>query len=150
MTIEEYIEKDLPFYHITLSSNRESILKNGLLPMKCKAICTVRSDEQIVLDNIIATQLITGIKERYIIIRLIPSKHGIGVDNVAEDSIDEPIAPLHNYIAGIPRIVIDESDIICNDYLVENSPGPVPNEMIVSLEGYTCKPIPDTSNIPDY
>ena len=150
MTIEEYIEKDLPFYHITLSSNRESILKDGLLPKKCKAICTVRSDDRIVLDNIIATQLATGIKQKYIIIRLIPSKHGIGVDNVAEDSIDEPIAPLHNYIAGIPRIEIDESDIICNDYLVENSLGPVPNEMIVSLEGYTRKPIPDISNIPDY
>ncbi len=150
MTIEEYIEKDLPFYHITLLSNRESILENGLLPKKCKAICTVRSDERIVLDNIIATQLITGIKEKYIIIRLIPSKHGIGVDNVAEDSIDEPTTPLHNYIADIASIRIEESDIICNDYLVEKLPGPVPKAMIVSLEGYTRKPIPDISNIPDY
>lgn len=150
MTITEYIEKDLPFYHITLSTNKESILKYGLMPQRCNAICAVRSEEQIVWDNIIATQLITGIKQKYIIIRLIPSKHGIGVDNVAEDSVDEPTTPLHNYIAGIPRIEIDESDIICNDYLVEKLPGPVPKAMIVSLEGYTRKPIPDISNIPNY
>ena len=57
------------------------------MPKRCNAICAVRSEEQIVWDNIIATQLITGIKQKYIIIRLIPSKHGIGVDNVAEDII---------------------------------------------------------------
>ena len=27
MTIEEYIEKDMPFYHITNMHNKESILK---------------------------------------------------------------------------------------------------------------------------
>ena len=150
MTIEEYIGKDLPFYHITLSSNRESILKNGLLPRKCKAICTVRSDERIVLDNIIATQLATGIKQKYIIIRLIPSKHGIGVDNVAEDSVDEPTTPLHNYIADISSIRIEESDIVTDSYVVNGNPGTVPNDLIVSLEGYTRKPIPDVSKVLKY
>ncbi len=150
MTIQEYIEKDGPFYHISLLSNMDSILKNGLLPKTCNAICVVRSGEQIVWDNIIATQIPGGIKQKCIIIKLIPSKHGIGVNNVAEDSITEPTTPLHNYIADIPCIRIDKSDVICENYVASGVPEPVPNEMIERLEGYTRIPIPDTSNIPDY
>lgn len=150
MTIKEYIEKDMPFYHISKTSNKESILKNGLLPKRCNAICTVRSDDQVVWDNIIATQIPEGIKQKYIIIKLIPSKHGIGVNNVAEDSVSEPTTPLHNYIADIPYISIDESDIVTDSYIVINNPDPVPDELIVGLEGYTRKPIPDVSKIPEY
>lgn len=150
MTIKEYIEKDLPFYHITSLINKDSILINGLKPMKCNAICVVRSNEQIVWDNIIATQLTEGIEEKYIIIKLIPSKHGIGVDNIAEDSISEPTTPLHNYIADIPCISVDESDIVADSYIGKGNPAPVPDELIVGLEGYTRKPIPDVSKIPEY
>ncbi len=139
----------MPFYHITRASNKESILKNGLIPKRCNAICTVRSGEKIVLDNIIATQ-IGDAKMNYIIIKLVPSKHGISVDKVAEDSVDEPTAPLHNYIADITSIKIDDSDIVCDNYLVEKYPGPVPEELIKCLEGYTRKPIPDVSKISDY
>ena len=149
MTIIEYIEKDLPFYHITLSSNKENILKYGLRPKICGAICTVRSDAQIVWDNIIVYQLGNN-KQEYTIIKLIPSKHGIGVENVAEDSISEPTTPLHNYIVGIPCISVDESDIVTDSYIVKGIPDPVPDELIISLEGYTRKPIPDISNIPEY
>lgn len=150
MTIEEYIDKDLPFYHITNMHNKEGILKNGLQQKRCNAICVVRSDEQIVWDNIIATQIPEGIKQKYIIIKLVPSKHGIGVNNVAEDSVSELTTPLHNYIADIPCIIIDESDIITDSYIVPKNPDSVPSELIVSLEGYTRKPIPDISNIPEY
>ena len=152
MTIQEFIEKDMPFFHITSASNRESILKYGLQPKmcNCNAICSVRSDAKIVWDNIVATQLPNGMNKKLILIKLIPSKHGIGVDNVAEDSVSEPTTPLHNYIADIPYIKIDESDIICDNYIVEKSPGPVPDELIERLEGYTRKPIPDISNIPYY
>lgn len=150
MTIKEYIEKDMPFYHLTFASNKESILKFGLRPKRCNAICTVRSDAKNVWDNIVATQIPGGIKRSLIVIKLIPSKHGIGFDNVAEDSISEPTTPLHNYIADIPYIRIDESDIICDNYIVEKSPGPVPDELIERLGGYTRKSIPDISNIPNY
>lgn len=150
MTIKEYIIKDFPFYHITRSSNKGNILRYGLQPKRCNAICVVRSGEKIVWDNIIATQIPEGIRQEYIIIKLIPSKHGIGVNNVAEDSITEQTTPLHNYIADIPRISIDESDIVIDSYIVPSNPGPVPNELIVSLEGYTRNPIPDVSNIPKY
>ena len=152
MTIKDYIEKDMPFYHLTKASNKESILKCGLLPKKCNcnAICSVRSDAKIVWDNIIATQIPGGIKKSFIVIKIIPSKHGISINNIAEDSISEPTTPLHNYIADIPYIKIDESDIICDNYIVEKSPGPVPNELIERLEGYIHKPIPDISCIPDY
>ena len=146
MTIKEYIGKDFLFYHITPSSNKGNIIKCGLLPKKCNAICTVRSDAQIVWDNIIVYQL-GDKKQEYTIIKLIPSKHGIGVENVAEDSVSEPTAPLHNYIVDIPCICIDESDIVADSYIVKGNPGPVPKELVVSLEGYTRKPIPDISKI---
>ena len=148
MTIKEYIEKDLPFYHISGLINKDSILKNGLKPMTCNAICVVRSNEQIVWDNIIATQLTEGIEQKYIIIKLIPSKHGIGVDNIAEDSISEPTTPLHNYIVGIPCINIDESDIVTDSYIVKGNPDPVPDDLIVCLDGYTHKPIPNVPVLP--
>ncbi|MBR7031522.1 MAG: hypothetical protein IKI06_09865 [Prevotella sp.] len=150
MTIKEYIEKDLPFYHISGLINKDSILKNGLKPMTCNAICVVRSNEQIVWDNIIATQIPKGIKQKYVIFKLIPSKHGIAVENIAEDSISEPTTPLHNYIADIPRISVDESDIVTDSYIGKGNPAPVPDELIVGLEGYTRKPIPDISKIPEY
>lgn len=149
MTVKEYIEKDMPFYHITRTSNKDGILKNGLLRKRCNAICTVRSESIIVWDNIIATQL-GDITKQYTIIKLIPSKHKICVDNVAEDSISELIAPLHNYIVNIPCIRIDETDIVTDSYIVEGNPIPVPCDLIVSLDGYTQKPIPDISNIPEY
>jgi hypothetical protein len=147
MTIKEYIDKDLPFYHITRSSNKENILKYGLQPKRCNAICTVRSDARIVWDNIIVYQLGDN-KQEYVVFKLIPSKYGIGVENIAEDSISELTAPLHNYIADIPCINIDESDIVTDSYVATNFPAPVPDELIVSLEGYTRKPIPDISGIP--
>ena len=150
MTIKEYIEKDLPFFHISSILNKDSILIYGLLPKGCHAICVVRSGERIVWDNIIATQIPEGIKQKFVIFKIIPSKHGIGVDNVAEDSISEPTTPLHNYIADIPCISVDESDIVADSYVVEGNPAPVPKELIVSLDDYTRKPIPDISNIPEY
>lgn len=147
MTVKDYIENDLPFFHITRASNKESIFKYGLLHEKCNAICVVRCNEQIVWDNIIATQL-GDIEQNYMIIKLSPRKHGINVENVAEDSVDEPTAPLHNYIADIPSIKIDESDIIYDNYIVEKSPGPVPNELIERLEGYKHRPIPYVPFLP--
>ncbi len=149
MTIKDYIEKDLPFFHITRASNKDNILNNGLLPKTCKAICVVRSNEPIILDTIIATQL-GDIKHKYIIIKLSPKKHGIKVENVAEDSVDETTQPLHNYIVDIPSIKITESDIICDNYIVAKIPGPVPKELIENLEEYSRKSIPDVSNIPNY
>ena len=35
------------------------------------------------------------------------------------------------------------------EYIVTNNPDPVPDELIVSLKGYTRKPIFDISNIPE-
>lgn len=40
--------------------------------------------------------------------------------------------------------------IICDNYVVAKSPGPVPEELMDSLEGYIRMLIPDVSNIPNY
>ena len=53
MTLQEYIDQDLPFYHITPSSNLGKILREGLIAKRCNAICVVRSDNPDIWKEII-------------------------------------------------------------------------------------------------
>lgn len=56
MTVQEYIDKNLPFYHITPAINKDGILKDGLHRGKnYNAICVVRSDQicSIAIKNIV-------------------------------------------------------------------------------------------------
>ena len=57
MTVQEYIDNDLPFYHITPIINIKSILQYGIQPRSCGAICVVRGDDEEIWEDIISTQL---------------------------------------------------------------------------------------------
>ena len=53
MTVQEYIDSNLPFYHITPAENRDGILKDGLHKGdEYDAVCVVRSDKFSVLYEI--------------------------------------------------------------------------------------------------
>lgn len=56
MTVKDYLDNNSPFYHITPSSNMESIINNGL-KWKNGGICVVRSNEPEIWREIINGQL---------------------------------------------------------------------------------------------
>ena len=154
-TISAYIENDMPFYHITPMKNLDAILNSGLKAKTTWGICVVRSDNLSVWNYIIQTQLAGTIdpfapnaeelfrnqedvtEQKFAVIKILPSKHNIRVEDVSPDNVQELTAPLHNYIAK-SRIPIDRTDIVAQEVSVTND-NIVPKELIVSLSGYTRK-----------
>lgn len=145
MTLQEYIDQDLPFYHITPSSNLGKILREGLIAKRCNAICVVRSDNPDIWKEIINAQL-AYTEPYYAVIKISPRKYQIEVSEIAPDSSEkERMGPLQNYIDRL-CVKVDESDIverqfhrgICPDW--DNI-----HHLAVKLEGYVHAPIPDDS-----
>lgn len=134
-SICEYVSLDGPFYHITPSKNRSTILEKGLLAgTSVHAICVVRSNDHNVIHTIASSQLSGDGDMEFILIKLTPSKHKFGVSDIEEDYVSEITAPLHNYIRK-DCIPIDEDDII-DTFYVENTDCPSPDK-IIKLE-YDC------------
>jgi len=142
MSIEEYIEANLPFYHLTNMEYLDSVLENGLLRSRksgCRfGICVVRSMEDDIISEIIDCQLqVTG-KEKFALIEIYPKERMITADNVSEDPIGDEISPLCNYICKEP-IHIEECDIIKRDIPV--GLWRITNCDIIELTDYRC-PVP--------
>lgn len=114
MSIQDYIKSNMPFYHVTPMSNLDSILESGIKKGGCNAICVVRSKDKGIIDEIIR-QINVGGECRFAVIKILPQKHGISADMVCEDNVEEPTAPLHNYIVK-DLIEIEEDDIVIMDY----------------------------------
>ena len=115
MSVEEYIEANLPFYHLTTMDCLDSILEAGLFRSRksgCRfGICVVRSMEDDIISEIIDCQLqITG-KEKFALIELFPKEMDITADDVSIDPVDDTIAPMCNYICKEP-ICIERENII--------------------------------------
>ncbi|MBQ0089132.1 MAG: hypothetical protein KBT27_07360 [Prevotellaceae bacterium] len=122
MTIDEYINNNLPFFHITKESNLEAILQEGLSIEKSfsrKGICVIRQycheneewPEELVYE-VIDTQLNTVLsrESKFALIKLTPYKHCISATDVVPDPIQEPNSSMYNYICK--NIIIENSDII--------------------------------------
>ena len=136
MSIQEYIYNNCPFYHVTKESNIQSILRYGLKKKGQNAICVVRSKDTCILDEIIQ-QINTDGTQHFAVIELLPQKHGITADIVCEDGIDEPTAPLQNYIVK-DVITIEEKDIIIRNYGANKYNGSINKDIIAEmrLTGY--------------
>lgn len=136
MTVQEYIEKDLPFYYITPFQNKDSILKNGIKPCSFGAICVVRSDDEEIWEDIIATQLSKLDKNiEFAIIKLIPSIHRIQAIDIAPDDVIDPTNDLHNYIVG-KTIQIIETDIVKTIFTDDAKSKEIPDSKKEKLTGY--------------
>lgn len=141
MTIQEYLNENLPFYHITLSVDKDANLKEGLRAGNCAAICVVRRNNCDIWRDIIHNQLCFDNQE-FAVIKLLPRKHGILLEEVAPDSVDEPTKPLHNYIVKQSDNV-DETDFVETNF----DRGVAPDltkigNLIVPLEDYLHTEIP--------
>ena len=148
MTIQEYIDGNNPFYHITNMESLESILNNGLFSSSqsgCRhGICVVRSiAEDIIAEDIIAEiidrQLQNTGHETFAIIKLLPSRHHFTAKEVSEDPIDEVIAPMCNYICQ-ECITIQGDDVVKRGIPVGLWRGT--NTEIVELTDYLRDPPP--------
>lgn len=140
MTIQEFIKKDLPFYHITPRTNLECILKDGIR-QGANGICVVRSKDNKIINYIASVMLSEKGDKTFSVIELHPTKHGISVSMVAPDSIDEPTAPLHNYLVVNEPIKILKDDVIIESFnvLLDTS---FDEKIVNSLEGYQRSPLP--------
>jgi hypothetical protein len=123
MTVQEYINGDLPFYHLTAIRKKDRILRNGLQNMDNKqGICVVRSDDNRVL-HFIAQQIIENEETRtsdmeFCVFKIVPSKHNLNVKDINCDITTEFSNPLHSYIEK-KKISVDEEDI-CKYFSYKN------------------------------
>lgn len=145
MSIQEYIEKDLPFFHVTPMSRIIDILEKGLKKGTCDAICVIRSDNKSVLNEVIRQINIGNGEMEFAVIRLLPHKHHITSSMVCEDSVDEPTTHLHNYIDK-DSIKVDEEDVIIKGLCFSNEIV-FDNSLVERLSGYEqpARPYIDSS-----
>ena len=121
MSVDEYINQNLPFYHITKTESLDTILQEGLLRCKtARGICVVRSEAKDVICEIIDRQLYTLDVDRstkFSLIKLTPQKHNIQACEVIEHPKDEEAAPLYNFI-NKEIIEITEEDIVNRNFTI--------------------------------
>lgn len=132
-TIQEYIDQNCCFYHLTPHSNLQSIKEKGLRKGLNGGISVIRSIAPEVLQYLMG-EIETG-EGQYAIIRLSPKKHGITVEVLCEDTATgDRIAPLQNYII-MDNIRITQDDIIEN-YAFPSDYLPLDESVIKRLTGY--------------
>ena len=141
MTVKEYIENNLPFYHITPAHNKKSILKNGLKNGTFNAVCVVRSDNEDILHDIASTQLSGNEETKFIVIKLLPNKHNIKAEDVFEDNVTDPTAPLHNYLRANKYYTITEEDIIAEFDISQRTNNMLDPNLIIPLTEYLNEPM---------
>lgn len=141
MTIHEYSNCNLPFYHITPKRNVKRILTDGLQP-RLFGICVVRTNDDGVINHIASTMLSERGDREFSVIKLLPRKHRINSSMVAPDSAEEPTTPLHNYIVINQPIPITEDDIVNNLFKI-TSDSTFYKDLAVSLTGYERTSLPN-------
>ena len=142
MTVNEYIDQNLPFYHITNMVSLDSVLKSGLQrslkPGSRRGICVVRCKNDDIISEIIDRQLQCNGSEKFALIELFPNEKNITAADVSKDPIDEAISPICNYICKEP-IYVNKENIVKIDIPVGLWHSTTSE--VVELTNYSC-PIP--------
>lgn len=119
MTIQEYIEEDLPFYHMTDITNKDIILQSVLSNRSnLQGICVVRNDDNRVL-HFIAQQIMkrdtsTASNKEFCLFKIRSLKHNLTANDIDCDITTEFTNPLHSYIKQKTLKVTEED--ICKYY----------------------------------
>ena len=113
MTVQEWLENDNYFYHVTQKSNIPSILEKGLLKGRDNpfGICAIRNKEELILEYLCQMMLYTTDETIFSIIKISPKKHNLQISEITNDNVVEITNPLHNYIKR-NKLVIDKDDVI--------------------------------------
>lgn len=95
----EFIDLDLPLYHITPTRNIEGIIKNGLQNRNGRGICFVQKKHPLVIKYIVETMLINDGDNDFSIIEIKPKSINLGHHEIKNDQVCEKTNCIHNYIA---------------------------------------------------
>lgn len=125
MTINDFINSNFSFYHITPSSNIDNIIKNGLQWKNPFGICVSQSKHPSVVKYITEMMLNNGEDTEFSIIEINPKKHNIKSNEIIRDDVEEGTNEIHNYIKR-NSISISEEDVVgsytANPYGISNVP----------------------------
>ena len=123
LSVDEYIEKDYPFYYLTNCNDVKELRENGLHPDDSGTILVFRSLGRI--QTVIGPECIN----LYRIIRISPKKHQISSNDIYEAELPEGYDILVNYIKK-DCIRIDGEDILQDICIFE------PDDLENSLKDY--------------
>jgi len=100
MTKQDWIIENRDFYHVTQTSNIQSILHKGLQKGNDNpfGICVIRSAHKDILEYLCQMMLITTDELDFSVIRISPQTHSLNSTEIANDQVVEVTNPLHNYI----------------------------------------------------
>src|SRR5688572_24584736 len=120
MTLDQYLQEDLPFYHITKTSNLPSIFQQGLRPGNPFGICVVRSKDPLVVKYIVEMMLFVDDEVDFTVLEIKPTQFGLKASEVIDDHVVEETNCIHNYIRR-PTIFLTNANIV--DSYVANRHG---------------------------
>lgn len=123
LTVDDFINLNFPFYHITPTSNLESIFQNGLEERNGLGICVSQSKHPLIIKYITEMMLNNGEDINFSIIEILPQKHNLLKSEIKKDNVEEATNEIHNYIKR-DNIKISPKDVIntytANPYGISN------------------------------
>lgn len=111
MTRQEWIENNFSLYHITQTSNLESIFINGIENRNGLGVCVVRSRNDLIVRYICEMMLNVDDDLHFSIIEIKPSDIQLRAEEILHDNVDELTNCLHNYIRR-ESIVVTAEDVV--------------------------------------
>jgi hypothetical protein len=104
-----FLAQNRPFYHITPTSQVESILATGLQKKNILGICCALTTDEIVIRHIIDTQLKTSDENDFTIIKIEPFKFELKIGELARDQTLELTNILHlNIVRDSLQVTSDD------------------------------------------
>jgi len=111
MTIQEWINQNLSFYHITPTRNLINIYDSGIENRNGRGICVIRTNNEQIVRYICEMMLIAEGDSDFSIIEIKPNDIQLTAIEVINDNVVELTNDLHNYIVR-DRINITEANVI--------------------------------------
>ena len=111
MTRQEWIENNFSFYHITQTSNLESIFINGIGNRNGLGVCVVRSRNDLIVRYICEMMLNIDDDLDFSIIEIKPHSFQLHAEEILDDNVEELTNCLHNYI-GRESLVVTAENVV--------------------------------------
>lgn len=110
---KEFLDFNLPLYHITPTKNVDEILQNGIEKRNGIGICFVQKKHPLVIRYIVEMMLISEGDSDFSIIEIIPKNYEVTSSELINDNVEEGTNGIHNYILR-DNISITKDNIIGN------------------------------------
>jgi hypothetical protein len=111
MTRQEWIKNNFSFYHITKTSNLESIFLNGIENRNGLGVCVVRTRNDLIVRYICEMMLNVDDDLNFSIIEIKPTEIQLQAEEILDDNVNEITNCLHNYIQR-PSIAVSAENVV--------------------------------------